>query len=169
MKTDNTIEEQLWYFIDGTVSANEKTSIEQLLQSNQEWKSKYKELVEINKLLHSSELEAPSMRFTKTVMEKISSLHIAPATKSYINNRIIWGLGLFFITIITSFLIYGFSQVNWAAEKQSSFAKNIPKLDFTKFFNNNWVNGFMLINIILGLVLLDNYLTSKRKQFRNEV
>jgi len=94
MEPDYTeIEERLWNYIDGTSAAGERTAIEQLLQSNAEWKAKYHELLEVNELLRSSELEAPSMRFTKNVMEEISRLHIAPATKTYINNRIIWGLG----------------------------------------------------------------------------
>jgi hypothetical protein len=100
MNTQQKIEERLWNFIDGTTSASEKKVIEQLLENDAEWKAKYYELMQLNELLKSSELEAPSMRFTKNVMEEISKLHIAPATKSYINKKIIWGIGFFFITLI---------------------------------------------------------------------
>jgi hypothetical protein len=89
------IEERLWNFIDGTVSAHEKTTIEQLLQQDSEWKAKYSELLQVNELLQSSELESPSLRFSKNVMEDIAKLHIAPAAKSYINKKIIWGIGFF--------------------------------------------------------------------------
>ena len=108
MNTQHNIEERLWNFIDGTVSADEKTVIEQLLQQDAEWKSKYSELLQVNELLRSSELEAPSLRFTRNVMEEISKLHIAPATRSYINKKIIWGIGFFFIAMFIGFLIYGF-------------------------------------------------------------
>jgi hypothetical protein len=168
------IEERLWNYIDGSAAADEKTMIEKLLESNAEWKEKYSELLEVNQLLQASELEAPSMRFSKNVMEEISKLHIAPATKSYINKKIIWGLGFFFITLIIGFLIYGFGQTDWSAGEQTTLSKNInkvdfSKIDFSKFFSNTWVNVFMMINVVLGLVLLDNYLSNKRKEFRKQM
>ncbi|OSZ79931.1 hypothetical protein CAP36_01305 [Chitinophagaceae bacterium IBVUCB2] len=169
----NNIEERLWNFIDGTATAEEKTVIEQLLANNAEWKEKYHDLLAVNKLLEASELEAPSMRFSKNVMEEISKLHIAPAAKNYINKKIIWGIGFFFITLLIGFLIYGFGQMDWTSSDQGTISKNInkvdlTKIDFSKFFNNSWVNAFMMINVVLGLVLLDNYLTNKRKEFRKQ-
>ncbi len=35
-------------------------------------------------------------------------------------------------------------------------------------FNNDLINVFMMINVLLGLVLLDNYLSNKRNKFRKE-
>jgi hypothetical protein len=174
MKAQHNIEERLWNFIDGTVSAGEKTVIEQLLESDAEWKAKYHELLQVNELLKSSELEEPSMRFTKNVMEEISKLHIAPATKSYINKKIIWGIGIFFITLLVAFLVYGFGQMDWTAGQETEFSKNmnkvdLSKIDISKFFNNSWVNAFMMINVVLGLVLLDNFLTNKRKEFKKQM
>lgn len=171
---DGGMEERLWNYIDGTAAADERTMIEKLLESNAQWKAKYGELLEVNQLLQASELEAPSMRFSKNVMEEISKMHIAPATKSYINKKIIWGLGFFFITLLVGFLIYGFGQTDWSAGQGSSISKNInkvdfSKVDFSKFFSNTWINVFMMINVVLGLFLLDNYLTNKRKEFRKEV
>ncbi|MDZ4809916.1 MAG: hypothetical protein SGI96_16880 [Bacteroidota bacterium] len=163
------IEERLWNFIDGTVSAKEKSVIEQLLQSNAEWKEKYNELLQINELLQSSDLEAPSLRFSKNIMEEISKLHIAPATKSYINKKIIWGIGFFFIAMLVGFLIYGFAQMSLTGGEETILSKDIIKVDFSKFFSNTWVNAFMMINIVIGLVLLDNYLSNKRKEFRKQV
>lgn len=165
----SAIEERLWNFIDGNSSIPEKTLIEKLVRTDAEWKAKYQELLQLNELIKSSELEAPSLRFTKNVMEEISKLHIAPATKSYINKKIIWGIGFFFITMFVGFIIYGFAQINMSAGEESSLSKNLNKVDFSKIFSNNWVNAFMLINVILGLVLLDNYFSSKRKEFRKEI
>lgn len=168
MNTQRNIEERLWEFIDGHSSLEEKTVIERLLQTDVEWKAKYSELLEVNEMLQSSELEAPSMRFTKNVMEDIAKMHIAPATKSYINKRIIWGIGLFFMTMLVAILIYGFSQMDWNTGESSAITDKLSKIDYTKFFNNTWVNAFMMINVLLGLVLLDNYFSNKRKQFRKE-
>ena len=168
MDTQHNIEERLWNFIDGSATTDEKTVIEQLLETDAAWKAKYSELLQVNELLKSSELEAPSMRFSKNVMEEISKLHIAPATKTYINNKIIWGIGFFFIALMVGFLIYGFGQMEWSSGTESSISKNMNKIDFSKFFNNTFVNAFMMINVILGLFLLDNYLNTKRKAFRKE-
>ena len=168
MDTQHNIEERLWNFIDGSATTDEKTVIEKLLETDVAWKAKYSELLQVNDLLKSSELEAPSMRFSKNVMEEISKLHIAPATKTYINNKIIWGIGFFFIALLVGFLIYGFGQMEWTSGSESSISKNISKIDLSKFFNNSFVNVFMMINVVLGLFLLDNYLNIKRKAFRKE-
>ena len=168
MNQEQNIEQQLWSFIDGTTSVEEKTAIEKLLESNLEWKNKYLELLNVHQMLRSAELEQPSMRFTKNVMEEISKLHISPATKNYINKKIIWGLTAFFITLIVGFLIYGIGQVDWTVQGDTKLPIEIKSVDFNKIFNNNFVNGFMMINVILGLFLLDRVLANRRKKFHRE-
>lgn len=168
MNREQNMEERLWEYIDGTATAENRQGIETLLQSQAAWKEKYRELLEINQLLQASELEAPSLRFTKNVMEEITRLQIAPATKSYINNKIIWGIGLFFITLLVAILGYGFSQMDWTSTGDSSFTEQLSKIDTSKFFNNDLINVFMMINVLLGLVLLDNYFSNKRNKYRKE-
>ena len=162
------IEQQLWSYIDGDSSSEERSMIDKLLQSNLEWKNKYNELLEIHLLMNAAELEQPSLRFTKNVMEKIAQYHIAPATKNYINKRIIWGIATFFITLITGFLIYGFAQIDWNAQSDTSLPVDLSQVDFSKIFNNNFVNGFMMVNVLLGLVLLDRILANKRKKYQQQ-
>lgn len=162
------METRLWNFIDGSATATEKTAIERLLEADSNWKSKYNEILQVHTMLQSSELESPSLRFTKNVMEEIARIHIAPAAKKYINNRVIWGLGIFFITMIVGFLVYGFGQMSFSGGEKSDIAKKLDKVDFSHFFNNNWINAFMMINVVIGLFLLDNFLTNKRKAFRKD-
>jgi hypothetical protein len=168
MNTQHSPEERLWDYIDGISSPQEKTVIEQLLENDTEWKAKYSELLEVQQLLNSSELEAPSMRFTKNVMEEIAKLHIAPATKTYINKKIIWGIGIFFITLLVGFLVYGFGQIDWTVQSDTKLPVDFSKVDYSKIFSNTFVNIFMMINVILGLFLLDRFLASKRKKFHEE-
>ncbi|MBK5272351.1 MAG: hypothetical protein JJE22_15190 [Bacteroidia bacterium] len=168
MNTQQNIEERLWDYIDGICSAIEKTAIEKLLESNLDWKRKYYELLETQQLMLSTELEAPSLRFSKNVMDEIAKLQIAPATKKYINNKIIWGIGFFFITLIVGFLIYGFGQIDWNAQGDTKLPVDLGKVDYSRFFNNTYVNVFMMINVVLGLFLLDRYLANKRKKFHEE-
>lgn len=169
MKTQRTVEERIWDYIDGNASEEEKSVISKLLESDAEWKSKYGELLDLNNLIRSTELEAPSMRFTKNVMEEISRLQIAPATRTYLNKRIIWGLGIFFIAIFVSVLLYGFGQTDWSGGTETSFTDKLSRIDIGKFFNNTWINGFMMVNVVLGLFLVDSYLNQKRKEFRKEI
>ena len=160
------MESRLWDYIDGTSSAGEKSTIEKLLESNLEWKTKYHELLEVHQLMQATELESPSLRFTKNVMEEIAKIHIAPATKTYINKKIIWGIAFFFIALMAGFLIYGFGQMDWTSSQSSTISEKLNKIDLSKFFSNTWVNVFMMINVVLGLFLLDNYLSNKRKEFK---
>jgi len=168
MNTSPDIVQRLWEYIDGISTADEKSVIEQLLKNDAEWKAKYKELLEIQSLLKSSELDAPSMRFTQNVMDEISKLHIAPAAKKYINQKIILGIGFFFIALILGFLVFGISQMDFSTGQPSGISKEIKGFDISRFFSNSWVNALMMVNILLGLILFDNYLNTKRSKFRKE-
>jgi len=164
----NNIDDRLWEYIDGQSSIEERSAIDKLIETNKEWKEKYHELFELHQLVQSSALEEPSLRFTKNVMEEIAKFQIAPAAKSYINNKIIWGIGIFFITMFIGFLIYGFGQVDWSSGSNDKLPIDISKVDYGKFFNNTYVNVFMMINVVLGLMLLDRYLAAKKKKLQKE-
>ena len=160
----DNMELRLWEYIDGF--SEEQPVIERLIAENAEWKAKYAELLDVHNLVQSSELEEPSLRFTKNVMEEIARLQIAPAAKKYINTKIIWGIAAFFITVIAGFLVYGVSQINWSAGSSSgSGMVDFSAVDYSRMFNNSFVNFFMMINVVLGLMLLDRYLAMKRKKF----
>ena len=159
------MEERIWEYIDGFSNPDDLPVVKRLIEENQAWREKYNELIEVNQLLHSTELEEPSMRFTKNVMEEITRLHIAPAASSYINHRIIWGIGIFFIVLIVGFLIYGFGQIDWnASPDKSMLPVDIRNVDYSAFFNNTYINIFMMLNVVLGLMLLDKVLVNKRKK-----
>ncbi|MEO5563660.1 MAG: hypothetical protein ABIR18_09505 [Chitinophagaceae bacterium] len=162
-------EERLWDYIDGISSGEEKTLIEKLLESNAQWKAKYHELLDVHQMMQSSDLEEPSMRFTKNVMDEISRLHIAPATKTYINNNVVRGIAIFFISMIVGFIIYGFGQLqlDWTSTGDSLMPAGLSKINYARFFNNTYVNSFMIVNVVLGLFLLDRYLANKRKKFHD--
>ncbi|MGB8191779.1 MAG: hypothetical protein WCF67_07670 [Chitinophagaceae bacterium] len=164
MNQQQQMEERLWSYIDGVCEADEQSAVEQLLQSNAEWQSKYRELLDVHQLLDASELEEPSMRFTRNVMEEIARLQIAPATRSYINKSIIYSIGGFFVIMILGFITYGLSQIDWSASGSTTMPVDLGKVNYNVFFNNTYVNIFMMINVVLGLVLLDRYLSNKKKK-----
>ena len=170
MDTQQHIEDRIWDYIDGNAGEAEKSFVEQLIETNLEWKAKYKELLEVHQLMQTSlELEQPSMRFRQNVMEEIAKDQIAPATKSYINKNIIRGIGAFFIVMVIGFFVSGFAQVNWSdASSGSMIPIDFDKVDWSRFFNNTYMNIFMMVNIVLGLMLLDMYLGKKKKELENK-
>jgi len=169
MDNQNDIEVRLWEYIDGLSSNEEKTVIEKLVAENAEWKAKYHELLEVHQSLNLVELEEPSLRFTKNVMEEIAKYQIAPATKTYINSKIIWGIGIFFLTMIVGFLVYGIGQIDWtvAGDSKGTLGVDLTKIDYSQMFNSNLMNGVMMLNVVLGLFLLDRYLSNKNKRLKD--
>jgi hypothetical protein len=172
MNKEQSIEERLWEYIDGICSAEDRLFIDELIATNQEWKTKYNELLDLQNLLsHQLELDEPSMRFTQNIMEAISKHHIAPAAKTYINKKIVWGIAGFFICSIIGLLIAGLAQMDWSAAGTGSTQIDFSKLNnfnFGGFFNNTFTTVFMMINVVLGLVVLDMYLNRKKQAYRNK-
>ena len=171
MHTQQQMEERLWDYIDGLSSSGERSAIEELIAVNIEWQQKYRELLNVHALMASSELDAPSMRFTKNVMEEISRYHVAPATKTYINKNVIRSIGAMFLIMLTGCLIYCFRQFKWMDSGSSSSLPqlniNMDKLNLGKYVNSTYASIFMLIAVILGLMLLDAYLHRQKEKAVN--
>ncbi|MBD0279398.1 MAG: hypothetical protein ICV81_15770 [Flavisolibacter sp.] len=167
---DGGMELRLWDYIDGLSGASEKSIIEKLIAENREWQDKYKELLEVHQLINSAELEQPSLRFTKNVMEEIAKHYIAPATKEYIDKKIIWGIAAFFITVIVGFLVYAIAQIDWSAGSNTKtfIGIDFSQVDYSRIFNSTYMNLFMMLNIVLGLLLLDRYLANKKRKLMEE-
>jgi hypothetical protein len=166
---DNDMEMRLWDYIDGFSDPSEKVIIEGFISENIEWRNKYKELLQMHQSINMTELEQPSMRFAKNVMEEIARHQIAPATKTYINQKIIWSIGAFFIAMIVGYLAYGISQINWSAgNSNKSTGIYFTQIDYSGMFNNSLLNAFMMVNVILGLMLFDRYLNSRKKKFQDQ-
>jgi len=164
---NQNIEDRIWDYIDGISSAEEKSAIEKMISTNAEWERTYRELLEAHQLLSNAALEEPSLRFTKNVMEEIAKYQVAPATRNYINKKIIWGIGGFFVAMIAGLLVYCLSQFSWTGSGSSSgllSEYNADKLNWGKLFNNTYVNIVIMINVVLGLMLLDMYLRRKKQQ-----
>jgi hypothetical protein len=158
-------EARLWEYIDGNGDTEERSVIEKLVEENKAWRDKYHELLELHQIMQSSDIEEPSMRFTKNIMEEISKLHIAPAAKNYINKKIIWGIGGFMIAMIVGFLVYGIAQIEWSeGNSYASKGFDFTQVDYSKMFNNNLMNVFMMLNIVLGLIFFDRYLANRKNK-----
>src|SRR5215831_5654468 len=142
MTEEYEIEARLWNYIDGNVDAKEKTQIENLLQTNARWKQLYDELLRMHQLMNNDlELDEPSMRFTKNVMEEISKVKVAPATKSYINKKIINTIAAFFLVLIAGFMVYMFTQVKLSDTGSIAMPmSDLSKFDISKYLNKQFLN-----------------------------
>ena len=72
-----SIDEEIWDYIDGTISESQKADIEAKIAGNPDYKAVYNDLIEINRMMHATEFEEPSMSFTRNVMEQVK-LELAP-------------------------------------------------------------------------------------------
>lgn len=155
----NTIEQQLWDYIDGNLNEIQRKSIEEKIAMDAAVKLQYEELLKFNSSLNEMEINEPSMSFTRNVMESVA-LETAPVSlKTKVDNRIIFSIGGFFVLSILGLL--GYVLVN----------STISMPDFGKFFNNKFdlekyltptaMYVFVGLDIVLGLVFMDYVLRRK--------
>lgn len=172
MSTQQTMEERLWDYIDGLSSPAEKSAIEELIAANLEWQQQYRELLNVHQMMGQSELEEPSLRFSKNVMEEIARLQVAPATKTYINKNVIRSIGGFFLAMIAGFLVYCLSQFKWADSHSSSMVPqyniDVEKYNPGKFMNSTTTTIFTLIAAVLALMLLDAWLQRQKEKTQHK-
>lgn len=170
MDRTQEIEVKLWEYIDGLSAPSEKTAIEKLIAENGDWRAKYEELLDTHQLISAAELEAPSMRFTKNVMEQIANHQVSPATRTYINQRVIWGISAFFLTVILVLLVYVIGSIDWSSSAlPKENALDFSRVNYSSFFNHTFFKIFMMLNIVLGLMLFDRYLVNKRNRLLQKI
>jgi hypothetical protein len=164
---DQEMEKLIWEFIDGHCGEDERAAITRHLAEDPVWADKYTELMQIHEMLQKEELEMPSLRFTKNIMEEIAQYHVAPATKNYINKNVIRGVAAFFLVMIAGLFIYLVGQIHWSNNATSNLIPDYnleaSKLNWSKLINNTYVNIFIGINAILGLIFIDKYMRGRKK------
>lgn len=155
----NTIEQQLWDYIDGNLDAAQTKAIEGKINADADIKLQYEELLTLNAGFGEMELEEPSMSFTRNVMENIA-LEVAPvALKTKVNKGIIYGIAAFFVCSLLAVLAYAIYNSNF---KMPGFNLNI-KVDFnlSKYLTPTVVYVFLFADLVIGLVFLDYFLRKK--------
>ena len=166
-RMEQEMEKMIWEYMDGLCSPAIREMISRHLAEDPEWKMKYKELKSIHLLLQNEELEMPSLRFTKNVMEEIAQYQVAPATRNYVNKYIIRGITAFFLIMIVGFFIYFVGQLHWSSSPSNHvFPDSLDgsKVNWNKLLNNSYINILMGISAMLGLVLVDRYMRTKKNE-----
>jgi hypothetical protein len=161
----NTIEEQLWNYIDGNCTPEEQAEIAVKLTVDQHYYTTYQELLKVNAALNSLDFEEPSMSFTRNVMEKVN-LELKPvALKTKVDNRIVYGIGGFFALALVSIFVYALATSNF------DYHFELPKMSYSlelgKYINHTSLQIFLFLDVILALIYLDGFLR-KRNESKKE-
>lgn len=159
----NNTEEQLWSYIDGTCSTTEHQAITLLIEQNDNYRSRYNELLLLNAEFAAMELDEPPMAFTYKVMEGIRTEEARQPLKAAINQRIIYGIAGFFILTILALLAFALSNVQWSAVNNGiKIPEQININQVKNIFTGPLMQGFLFFDLVLGLYLLDDYLRKKQ-------
>ena len=155
----NTIEEQLWNYIDGTCTPVEKLEIEAKLAVNIQYYTLYQELLKVNEELTKIDFEEPSMSFTRNVMEKVN-LELKPvALQTKVDNRIIYSIGAFFVLSLVA--IFGYAL----ATSDFNLKFNMPAMNFSfdsdKYINRTSLQIFLFVDVVIALIYLDGVLRKR--------
>ncbi|QPH37996.1 anti-sigma factor family protein [Pedobacter endophyticus] len=155
----NTIEEQLWDYIDGNLSAAQARSIEEKIDSDNAIRLQYEELLALNLTFGEMELDEPSMSFARNVMERVAA-EVAPvALKTTVNTRIVYGIAAFFIGALLA--VFGYAVYSSGIDI-SALNWNLKfGVDISKYLTSTVVYTFLFVDLIIGLVFLDYLLRKK--------
>ncbi|KQN34503.1 hypothetical protein ASE92_12985 [Pedobacter sp. Leaf41] len=155
----NTIEQQLWDYIDGNLDAAEAKSIEEKINTNAEIKLQYEELLSLNIAFGKIELDEPSMSFTRNVMESISLAPAPVALKTKVNTRIIYGIGGFFILSLVTLLGYALFNIDFTTTDFD--LKLNADFNWEKYISPTVLYSFLFADLVIGLIFID-YLLRKQ-------
>lgn len=160
------METTLWNYIDGATGPDERQRVEELLRTDAQWQTCYAGLLDTHRLMQEDiSLNQPSLRFTQNVMEEIARLQVMPAVKKYINPYVIRGIGAFFLVPIAGLLVFALTQANWSGAATAGVpVPDLSRFNWSRLFNSAYTNILMMINIVLALMLLDMYLSGKRRE-----
>lgn len=155
----NTIEQQLWDYIDGNLDATEAKSIEEKISTNAEIKLQYEELLSLNIAFGKIELDEPSMSFTRNVMESISVAPAPVALKTKVNTSIIYGIGGFFVFSLVA--LFGYALFNLDFKTTDFDLQLNADFNWEKYISPTVLYSFLFADLVIGLVFVDYLLRKK--------
>jgi hypothetical protein len=151
------IELQIWEYIDGNCDDAGRTHVQYMIANDTQWKSLYEQLEKLHTTIAANaELEQPSMRFAKNVMEAIAHTAITRPARSYINPLVIRFIASFFIVSILALVGYALASADWSVGDGGT--NSATAFNFTPAVFNTLV----WVNVLAGLALLDTVLRRRR-------
>jgi len=160
----NTIEQQLWDYIDGNLDEPSKKAIEEKIASDAEIKSQYDDLLKFNLSFEGIDLDEPSMSFTRNVMESVALVPAPVAMKTKVDKKIIYSIGSFFVFSLLALFGYVLYNSNLSMPQ---FDMNV-NFDFNldQYITPTTVYSFLFADLVIGLIFLDQFLRKKMAQIK---
>ena len=158
----NTIEQQLWDYIDGNLDDSSKKAIEEKIESDAEIKSQYEDLLKLNLVFDGLDLDEPSMSFTRNVMESVALVPAPMAMKTKVDKKIIYSIGGFFVVSLLALLGYVFYNAN--LEMPQFDLKVNFDFNLGKYITPTAIYAFLFADLVIGLIFLDQFLRKKVAQ-----
>jgi hypothetical protein len=152
----------LWALQDGELGESEQKSLLEFLESHPEIAQEAEYIRVLAESLEAAlDLDLPSMRFNRNVMEAIETQTIAPATRTYVNNKVMALIAAISALSVLSIWAYASIMARW--EPLVSTGKYHFKFPAAKelvsgIYRHDMVVAAVMINGILLLVLLDRFL-----------
>lgn len=158
----NTIEEQLWDYIDGNLDDFSKKAIEEKIASDAEVRSQYEDLLKLNLVFNELDLDEPSMSFNRNVMESIALTPAPVAMKTKVDKKIIYSIGGFFLFSLLAVLGYVLYNANLEMPQFNLKVNFDFKLE--KYITTTTIYAFLFADLVIGLIFLDQFLRKKVAQ-----
>lgn len=152
----------LWSYADGHCTGEEKARIEALIAADPVWRADYEEILAMRQSLLQLEPDAPSMRFTANIMEKLEGVNVARPVASLINKKIIWGIAAFFILSLSACLIYLLTLPSATTIARPLNDIRVPRVEWSFLSSSTNVQIILGINTVLLLLVFDAWLRRRK-------
>ena len=136
-------EELLWKYIVEDCTDAERLTIEQALATNTDLKKEWLERKILHQMMEKQELESPSMRFTKNVMESLPKLSNYSITIKNLRPFLLATLGSLTAIVLLSFFIE-------TPTNDSSIQQWLP--DSTRMSQVFLQDQFLFIGLAMGAI-----------------
>ncbi|HEY1023806.1 MAG TPA: hypothetical protein VGE26_01475 [Sphingobacteriaceae bacterium] len=154
----NKIEKDIWDYIDGTCTPQDRMRAERLIDTDPAYQAAYQEFLTLDADLLKMDFDEPSMGFTRNVMEALKAEPVPGSLRSLIDQRIVYGIGAFFILTFTVLLGVFLYSMDWSETSASLFSEiKMPAVDLESVLNSKYITIFYFADIVLALYILDAF------------
>lgn len=162
----NSIEETLWNYIDGNCTPGEQEAVSALIEQDESYRTKYDELLALNREFAAMELDEPPMAFTYNVMEAVRAGEALKPLKAAINKRIIRMIAVFFVGMLSVCLVFVLANIHiTAGSGTAAVAEKFRLPDIKSYITPPMIEGFLFLDVILALFMFEAFLR-KRNQHK---
>ncbi len=160
----NSIEETLWNYIDGNCTPDEQKAVSALIGQDEAYRTKYNELLALNREFAAMELDEPPMAFTYNVMEAVRAEEALKPLKAAINKRIIRTIAIFFICMLSVSLVFVLANIHLTSGNDTAtLAQKFRLPNIKSYITPPMIEGFLFLDVILALYMFDAFLRKRHQ------